>query len=40
MQLKLKSVNIKVLSSFGIGKKKKKKKRAVLVRKSNSGNLK
>lgn len=25
MQLKLKSVNIKVLSSFGIGKKKKKK---------------
>lgn len=26
MQLKLKSVNIKVLSSFGIGKKKKKKK--------------
>lgn len=37
MQLKLKSVNIKVLSSFGI---RKKKKRAVLVRKSNSGNLK
>lgn len=38
MQLKLKSVNIKVLSSFGI--REKKKKRAVLVRKSNSGNLK